>query len=315
MLALIPLYSVLTLGAAAPVQAAPPAQAAAPAAAKTPAPSAAEKNLRTQVLLDRAHYSVGEIDGNTGTNTTRALAAYEKDRVVGGGVAGAGVQALNADSAPTLTDYTITAEDAKGPYTKVPQDMMAKSKLKALDYSSVTEKLGERFHASPALLKKLNPGKRFAAGETIRVPNVHTDAPAKAAKVVVDQSDGSVSALDAQGKVLARYPATMGSQHDPLPVGEWKINGVTQDPPFNYNPDLFWDAKAAHSKAKIAPGPNNPVGVVWIDLSKEHYGIHGTPEPATVGKTQSHGCIRLTNWDAAELAKMVGPGVPATLQE
>jgi lipoprotein-anchoring transpeptidase ErfK/SrfK len=117
-------------------------------------------------------------------------------------------------------------------------------------------------------------------------------------------------------KVVAfSAPVTSGSEHDPLPLGTWKVTGVQQNPPFNYNPDLFWDAKAAHSKAKIAPGPNNPVGVVWIDLSKEHYGIHGTPEPAQIGKTESHGCIRLTNWDAAELAKMVAPGVVAVLQE
>src|SRR6185295_14079911 len=201
-------------------------------------------------------------------------------------------------------------------FVKVPQDMMAKSKLTTLGYSSAAEALGERFHCKPALLLSLNPGKRLdRAGQTIRVPNVRTDVPGKAAKVVVDQSDASVTALDAQGNVLARYPATMGSEHDPLPLGEWKVTGVQQNPPFNYNPDLFWDAKATHSKAKIAPGPNNPVGVVWIDLSKEHYGIHGTPEPSKIGKTQSHGCIRMTNWDATELAKIVAPGTPAVLQD
>jgi len=317
MLVRIPLCAMLAAVAlvpAAPSRSQTPAGKA-PGAAPVAVP-AAEKDLRVQVLLDRSGFSVGEIDGNAGSNTSRAMAAYEKQRVGGAAVAQAGLRALTADTAPTLVDYTITAEDVKGPFVKVPQDMMAKAKLATLGYASMAEKLGERFHASPALIKRLNPGKRLdRAGETIRVPNVRTAIAAKAAKVVVDQSDGSVSALDAQGSVLARYPATMGSEHDPLPLGTWKVTGVTHDPPFNYNPDLFWDAKAAHSKAKIPAGPNNPVGVVWIDLSKEHYGIHGTPEPAQIGKTESHGCIRLTNWDAAELAKMVSPGVVAVLQD
>jgi lipoprotein-anchoring transpeptidase ErfK/SrfK len=114
---------------------------------------------------------------------------------------------------------------------------------------------------------------------------------------------------------MARYPASVGSEHDPLPVGNWKIKGVAKNPPFHYNPALFWDADPGHSKAKIAPGPNNPVGVVWIDLTKDHYGIHGTPEPGKIGYTQSHGCIRLTNWDAMKLAQVVGPGTPAVLKE
>ena len=134
--------------------------------------------------------------------------------------------------------------------------------------------------------------------------------------MIVDKSDRAVIVQDAAGKVIARYPASMGSEHDPLPVGEWKINGATKEPPvFNYNPDLFWDADPTHGKATIPAGPNNPVGLVWIDLSKEHYGIHGTPRPENVGKTQSHGCIRLTNWDATELGGLVKAGMPALLQE
>jgi lipoprotein-anchoring transpeptidase ErfK/SrfK len=135
------------------------------------------------------------------------------------------------------------------------------------------------------------------------------------AEVVVDKSDSTVSLLDAAGSKVAQYPASTGSSHDPLPIGNWTIRGIGRNPTFHYNPKLFWDAKAGDARATLQPGPNNPVGVVWIDLSKDHYGIHGTPEPAHVGKTDSHGCIRLTNWSALDVAQAVKPGMPALLQE
>jgi lipoprotein-anchoring transpeptidase ErfK/SrfK len=221
--------------------------------------------------------------------------------------------------------YTITMEDVSGPFTHLPRVrgrdsgerlMLEEAKLPRLNYGSSLELLAEKFHAGPRLLVQLNPGKRFdKEGEHIEVPNVLTPAPPKAASVVVDASTHSIAALDSNGQVLAFYPATVGSEHDPLPVGNWTIAEVTWHPKFKYNPNLFWDAEDKRPRATLAPGPKNPVGVVWIGLSKKHYGIHGTPQPSQIGRTQSHGCIRLTNWDAAELANMVQAGTPAILEE
>jgi lipoprotein-anchoring transpeptidase ErfK/SrfK len=274
--------------------------------------------LRAQILLDRANFSPGEIDGAYGSNMARAIRGFQAKA----GIESSGTvdmptwAALNRDGAPVLGLFTLTEADLGGPYVKIPADMMEKSKLPALGYTSALEALGEKFHASPKLLQQLNPGKSFAAGEKIVAPVVgNGDGIGGVDHVVVDKSESTVSLVDAAGKKLAQFPASSGSEHDPLPIGEWKINGASKDPTFNYNPDLFWDADPKHSKAKIPAGPNNPVGVVWVDLSKEHYGIHGTPEPSRIGKSQSHGCIRLTNWTARVLAQHVKPGMKALLQE
>ena len=224
-------------------------------------------------------------------------------------------EALNADSASALVTVAVAPEDVAGPFTPIPDDMLEKAKLPALGYSSPLEAIAEKYHSSPKLLEKLNPNAAFdQAGTQILVPNIATNPTGKAAKIVISKSRRSVEVLDSSGRILSSYPASIGSENDPLPLGRWKIRGVARDPVFHYNPDLFWDARE-NERAAVSPGPNNPVGVCWIDLSKPHYGIHGTPEPSQIGKTQSHGCIRLTNWDVTELSHMVKPGTPAVLTE
>jgi lipoprotein-anchoring transpeptidase ErfK/SrfK len=276
---------------------------------------AAQDWLPAQVLVDRAGYSPGEIDGRGGRNTQAAIRAFERD--TGTMIAAA----LAAATDPPAIAYTITADDAATPLTaSIPEDMMAKAKLKLLGYTSIAEMLGERFHASPNLLTRLNPGAKYVEGEQIQVPNVKVVSiaegrPIPGIVVRVSKGDSVLTVTDAAGKTLMHAPVTSGSQHDPLPIGSWTVTAVARNPRFHYNPDLFWDADPSHAKATLPPGPNGPVGLVWIDISKPHYGIHGTPEPATVGHTTSHGCVRLTNWDALRLAAMVGKGTKVEFVE
>lgn len=268
--------------------------------------------LAVQVTLDRARFSPGEIDGKGGPNTARAIAAFERAK---GTTIAEAVAAMAVDAA---VSYTITADDEAGPFTAVPEDMMEKATLKHLSYATLLEALAERFHASPNLLKRLNPSARFVAAEAIQVPNVLA-APeptsGEGVSIAVSKRTSALTLVDSTGAVIYHAPVTTGSRHDPLPIGEWKVTAIVRNPVYNYNPDLFWDADPAHAKAKLPPGPNGPVGVVWIDLSKPHYGIHGTPEPAAVGHSSSHGCVRLTNWDATAVAALIGKGAKVTFTE
>ena len=292
-----------------------------PAARKRTPPNAGgqgQRALSVQVFLDRAGFSPGEIDGRSGANTQEALAAYQRynsDR--GERTSPSAISKTAEDQDPPVVSYTITGEDVAGPFTPdIPSDLLEQAKLPALGYRSPLELLSERFHASPELLRSLNPGAAFNEGTQIQVPNVAREKtpPAAVERVVVSAAHGSLTAFEPGGRVAMFAPVTSGSEHDPLPIGHWKVTSVEHDPVFHYNPDLFWDADPSHSKTKLPPGPNGPVGTVWIGLDKPHYGIHGTAEPSTIGRTASHGCVRLTNWDAERLASLVKVGTPVIFE-
>ncbi|MGN6269709.1 MAG: L,D-transpeptidase family protein [Sphingomonas sp.] len=314
-----------------------------PAPAQTSSAGIDRAVLHVQVILDHLGFSPGVLDGKRGMSYTAALKGFQQSR---------GLKRTGKLDAPTLAalqpyagwaatrTLVLSKQALAGPYINpIPHDEDKQAKLPGLYYRSPMEKLAEMFHTTPQVLLALNsPETPLTPGTKVVFPNAlptsrnyPADLPAEwrktlnmlnvdanepqAAKIVVDKSESMLKVFDDEDHLVAQFQVTTGSTHDPLPIGHWKINGPDYNPQFAYNPNLFWDAKPGDSKAMLPPGPNGPVGVVWLDLSKEHYGIHGTPEPQLIGRTESHGCVRLTNWNAARLALMVKPGTPVVFQE
>lgn len=283
--------------------------------------------LRTQILLDRAMFSPGIMDGRWGKNTVQALYWFQRREGLPATARldSATFQRLRqvaGNPSELVVRKTLTEDDVKGPFTQIPEDIYEHAKLSCSCYESLSEKLSEDYHATPELLGKLNPGvdlDNLQAGQSIYVPAVRDESRAgsrgQVAKIVVSGRGNYVHAVDASGRVLYHFPSTLGGKYSPSPSGAFRVNGVTQDPSWHYQPGILVGVPDSEPEAMIPAGPNVAVGKVWIDLSEPHYGIHGTSEPQTIGYAASNGCVRLTNWDVEFLSHHVRTGVPVEFRD
>jgi lipoprotein-anchoring transpeptidase ErfK/SrfK len=282
--------------------------------------------LRVQILLDRAFFSPGVMDGRWGKNTEKAVYWFQR-RAGLRGTARVDQETfdtlLGAAGNPeqTVRAHTLTTSDVEGPFVQIPEDIYEQAEMDCSCYESLSEKLGETFHATPELLSQLNGGRDLnglSAGDRIRVPDVRDDGAspnAQIAKLVVSDGGFYLHALDASDRIIFHFPTTLGSDYSPSPTGDYRVTNTAHDPTWHYQPDILEGIPDDEPDAIIPPGPNNAVGVVWMALSKEHYGIHGTNAPETIGYATSNGCIRLTNWDAAFLANRIDDGVPVEFRD
>ena len=268
--------------------------------------------IKLQILLDRAHTSPGMIDGRQGKNVENAIRLFEErsNLPVDGKLDSRVWDLLQRGTKDVLVRYELKAKDLKGPFVEtIPTDFAEMARMERLSYSGPMELLSEKFHIHPDLLKALNPDARLKVGDQIFVPNVMDAAPKeKVERIEVDKRQCIVRGYAADGTLVVSYRASIGSRQTPSPEGTMEVKAIAENPKYAYRPDKNFQQGDNTEPLDLPPGPNSPVGSVWIDLTKETYGIHGTPEPESVGKKVSHGCVRLTNWDAEELARLVRPG-------